>query len=97
MWPALRLVLFLPFQLFAANTVLSLKPQLYQPETFLSKVPNRIHDAALASALTHNEMLLFSTEERVPFHLIVMFHFKERTRLDQHCRVSISFEFKVKV
>lgn len=52
---------------------------------------------AQAAALTNDEKLLFSKEAYLPFHLIVMSHFKERTRLGQHCPVSISFEFKGRV
>lgn len=49
---------------------------------------------ARAVASTNDEKLLFSKEACLPFHLIAMSHFKERTRLDQQCPVSISFEFK---
>lgn len=50
-----------------------------------------------AAARTNDEKPLFSKEAYLPFHLIVMSHFKERARLGQHCPVSISFEFKGRV
>lgn len=66
-----------------------------QPQTPSSKVlKHTVMKITRAAALTNDEKLLFSKEAYLPFHLIVMSHFKEGTRLGQHCPVSISFEFK---
>lgn len=52
---------------------------------------------ARAAASTNDEKPLFSKEACLPLHLIATSHFKERTRLGQHCPVSVSFEFKGRV
>lgn len=54
-------------------------------------------EIAQAAASTSDEKLLFSKKACLPFHLIVMSHFKESARLGQHCPVSIYSEFKGRV
>lgn len=63
-------------------------PSKFQPS------PCEIAGAAAPQQMMKSFFFLFSKEAYLPFHLMVMSHFKERTRLGQHCPVSISSQFK---